>query len=124
MIRRPALLALLLLLALPAGAAARGAGGRGLWIGPIPVCRDTAQVVTGTDRRGAATATIGLRGRWRERLRRETERRVGEPMPVRLDGRLISAPIVLEPLTGGVLMLNGASPREVEALRAAAGRGC
>lgn len=123
MIRRPALLALILL-TLPAGASARGAGGRGLWVGPIHVCRDAAQVITGTDRRGEATATITLRPELRARLERETGRRVGRPMPVRLNGRTISAPTVMEPLTAGVVMLYGPTQRDAEAIRAAAGRAC
>ena len=124
MLRWPALVALILL-ATPAEAPAGGGAGRGLWVGPIQVCRDTAtQVMTGSDRSGGATATVTLRSQWRERLRRETERRVGRPLAVRLNGRLLFAPTVREPITGGVVELHGPSQAQMEAIRAAAGRAC
>jgi preprotein translocase subunit SecD len=60
----------------------------------------------------------------RPRLRRETERSVGKPLAVRLDGRIVSAPTVLEPITGGVLQLAGLSAREAAAVAAAVRRAC
>jgi hypothetical protein len=99
--------------------------GRGLWVGPIPICRDTgAGVAAAADPAGRPTVTFTLAPQWRERLRRETERSVGKPLAVRLDGRIVSAPTVLEPITGGVLQLAGLSAREAAAVAAAVRRAC
>jgi len=132
--RQPALLALLL--AIPeAGTASvapdtpappRADRSRGLWIGPIHLCRDTVEgAVAGVADRGPyPTLTITLRADLRPELQRETGRLVGSAMPVRLDGKLISEPIVLEPLTAGVLALAGQSEEETEAMQAAVGEPC
>lgn len=45
-------------------------------------------------------------------------------MPIRLDGKLISEPIVREPLTGGVLALAGQSAQETDAIEAAIREPC
>jgi preprotein translocase subunit SecD len=120
-----ATIALLALLSGPPAGAASPEGGRGLWVGPIPVCRDTAaSVAAGADLAGRPTVTVTLTPQWRERLQRETERLVGKPLAVRLDGRIVSAPTVLEPITGGVLQLAGLSAREAAAVAAAARRAC
>jgi hypothetical protein len=127
---RPALPFAFLACCLIACAAAAPSGarqperGRGLWVGPIPICRDTGAGVAAADLAGRPTVTLTLAPRWRERLRRETERRVGKPLAVRLDGRIVSAPTVLEPITGGVLQLAGLSAREAAAVAAAARRAC
>jgi hypothetical protein len=99
---------------------------RGLWIGPIHACRDTAEsrLDDSKDQSPFASLIVTLRPQWRAQLQRETERLVGSAMPVRLDGKVISAPIVLEPLTGGVLSLAGASEAETEAIQAAIRQPC
>ncbi len=99
---------------------------RGLWIGPIHVCRDTAEtsVAGAKDHDPVASLIITLRPELRAQLRRETERLVGSAMPIRLDGKLISAPTVLEPLTGGAVSIAGVSAEETRAIRAAIRRPC
>ena len=99
---------------------------RGLWIGPIHACRDTAEsaVADDADHGHFVELIVTLRPSLRAQLQRETERLVGSAMPIRLDGKLISEPIVREPLTGGVLSLAGGSAEEAEAIRAAIARPC
>jgi preprotein translocase subunit SecD len=114
-------------------ACAHGPGGaahlvreRGLWIGPIQVCRDTAEsAVAGTEPYSAlSNLNVTLKPGQRARLQAETERLVGSAMPIRLDGRVISEPIVYEPITGGVLSLAGLAGEEADAIRAAIREPC
>jgi hypothetical protein len=105
--------------------ATASAAGRGLWVGAIRLCRDTVERASaGDDFGGMPVLTVTLKPALRDTLRRETETRVGRPLPVRLDGRLVSEPIVREPIAGGAISLSGASGGEVEALRAAALADC
>lgn len=98
----------------------------GLWIGEIAVCRDSAETVKAAY--DATTlepvVTISLHPQWHEALRRETERRLDQPMPIRLDGRLIAEPIVREAIIGGKLQFGPVAEADAEALRAAAARPC
>ena len=97
-----------------------------MWIGPIHVCRDTAQsTVPGTENHSPlANVIITLKPELRAILQRETERLVGSAMPIRLDGRVISEPIVHEPISGGVLSLAGTSEEETEAIQSAIRQPC
>ena len=102
----------------PAGA---GAASRGLWFGPLHLCRDTVDNANlSEDEAGMPVLRIGLKPDLKDRLRLETEARVGRPLPALLDGRTISEPVVLEPITGGEISLSGVSRRVAEAMRAAA----
>lgn len=129
---RFALLVSLLLACLAAAAPAaapaqRPVQGRGLWIGPIPVCAGTvASVTVGPDEVSEEwlSAIVTFRPAWRAALLRETRRRVGRQMQVRLDGRVLMAPYVREPITGGVVSLSIATARQGERIRAAALRPC
>lgn len=130
MLHRPALLALLLL-AMPVGGlahagphpvAAPAADERsGLWVGPIHLCRDTVSdsAVSDAEEGPLPSLVVTLRPELRAELQRETERRVASTMPIRLDGKLISEPMVHEPITGGVLALSGTSAQETDAIQAA-----
>lgn len=125
----PSLLLLLSCQAAVAAAAPAGAAppeqGRGLWVGPIQICRDSAlSAVAAADIDGAPIVTITLGTEASEALRRGTERLVGKPMPVRLDGRVIVEPIVREPITGGVVQLAGLARRDAQAMEAAGRRAC
>lgn len=115
----------------PAGAhvptgAQSSLGDHGLWIGPIQACRDTAEsAVAGTEEHSAlSNLIVTLKPDQRARLQQETERLVGSPMPIRLDGRVISEPLVREPITGGMLALAGLSREDAEAIQAAIHRPC
>ena len=109
----------------PAAAGAQSSEpARGLWIGPIQVCRDTAENARTKDEGHFASLIIRLRPELRAQLRRETERLVGSALPIRLDGKVISAPTVLEPITGGALSITGVSAEETRAIRVAIRRPC
>lgn len=106
----------------PAAAAAAEVG---LWVGPLQLCRDTVEAATAAeDSIGMPSLEIRLKPELRDRLRRETEKRVGQPMAVRLDGRIVSEPFVQEPITGGEISLSGATRPQIEAMRAASSRAC
>jgi len=118
----------LLLVGLAAAAPAdaqRGVQARGLWVGPIPACAGTvADVAVAPDEIGMLSAIITFRPAWRAALRRETTRLVGRPMPVRLDGREVMAPVVREPIAGGVIALAPIGTRQAERIGRAAARPC
>jgi preprotein translocase subunit SecD len=106
-------------------AAAPPEQGRGLWVGPIHLCRDSvSSAAAAADLDGAPAVTVTLAPEASARLRRETARLIDKPMPVRLDGRVIVAPFVREPITGGVLQLAGLARRDAQAIEAAARRAC
>lgn len=119
---RPAALFLLPLAALAASAAPRPS----LWIGPLQACRSTvAEVIVGENEiDGLPSAVIRFRSDAAEALHRITAARVNEAMPVRLDGRLVLAPIVREPITGGEVQITPVAAAEAAAIRAAALGAC
>ncbi len=94
---------LLVAAALPPEQEAERATGmeRGLWIGPIPVCRDTVErAEIGTDAFGTSGLTLTFAPHVKPLLLRETTVRAGESVPVRLNGRVIMEPHVPEPIEG------------------------
>lgn len=115
-----ALLPILLPLALAAASPSEAGAERGLWLGTIPLCRETvAEAVLAADEldgRPALALTPGPE--LRAALERETADRVGEPLPLRLDGRVLAEPVVREPLTAGNVHLSGLD--DVAAVRRAA----
>jgi len=112
-----ALLALLLAAAPPAAAPARP----GLWIGPIRACAGTvAEATVGEDEFREPNLTIRFREGWADVLHRVTAARVGLPMAIRLDGRVLAAPFVREPIAGGIIAIAPIAAEEGEAIRAAA----
>jgi hypothetical protein len=126
----PSLALLLACLAAAAPAAApaqRPAQSRGLWIGPIPACAGTvAGVTVGVDQVSEdwLSAIVTFRPGWRAALLRATRGLVGREMPVRLDGRVLMAPMVREPITGGMISVAPVTARQGERIRAAARRRC
>lgn len=120
-----AIAALLTLLSGPPADAAAPESGRGLWIGPIHVCRETgARVAVAADLAGGPTVTILLGPDGQAQLARETARLAGTALSVRLDGRVLLEPIVREAITGGMLQLSGLSAKDAAAIEAAALRAC
>ena len=95
---------------------------RGLWFGPVHLCRDTvAEAVAGVDDYGGRpTLTLTLASGLQPRLQRATARRVNRTMKIRLDGRVVQEPRVHEPISGTSLQLSGFSREEAEQIRAAA----
>jgi hypothetical protein len=119
----PSLL-ILALASVAAGAGARVPARAGLWLGPLPVCSETVDHVALVDDHGWPSLLVTFKPEWRLRLERETTARLRHHMPIRLDGRIVLAPNVYEPITGGIIRLNGSSRAETEALQRAAARPC
>lgn len=111
------------LIALPAGAAEPK---RGLWFGPVQLCRDTvAEAVAGVDEYGGLpTLTLTLASDLQPRLQRATARKVSRTMKIRLDGRIVQELKVREPITGTSLRIAGLPRDEVEKMRAASLQAC
>lgn len=100
-------------------------GERGLYVGSIRVCRDTvAQVKQVTDPGGYPALQILFTPAAAARLRSETAGLVGRQMSIRIDGRTIMAPNVLEEISGGTVHISGAAPHGVPGMRRAARSPC
>ncbi len=98
---------------------------RGLWMGPIHLCRDTVEsIVPGVDRIGSLTLAVKLAPALHSTLQRETAMRVTRPLFLTLGGKILTAPYVQEPITGGVIVLTGPLLREMNALQRAAAGPC
>jgi hypothetical protein len=97
----------------------------GLWFGIIPVCRGTVIDVSITkDETGFSALVLRFTPESQKLILRETERLVGQAMPVRLDGRTIFEPIVREPISSGTLQLAGSKEGDVRQIEKAALRPC
>jgi preprotein translocase subunit SecD len=98
----------------------------GLWIGPIRACASTvAEAAVGREEHsGLPNLTIRFREGWADVLRRVTAARVGRPMAIRLDGRILSEPVVREPIAGGTITMVPIEADEAEAIREMALAAC
>jgi hypothetical protein len=97
----------------------------GAWIGPIRLCADTvAAALIDTDIDGIAILSLTFRPDSAPLLGRETVRRLNARLPVILDGRSVSEPMVMEPILGGVIQIRGPDGPELEAIRRAALGSC
>ena len=73
---------------------------------------------------GELSAVVTFRPAWRAALLRETTRLLNRPMPVRLDGQILMAPFVREPIAGGMVSLGPATALQGQQIRAAARLPC
>ena len=80
---------------------------KGLWIGDLALCRDSVASVETTAEGPDAVLHIALAPGREKHLARLTSKRVGKKLPIRFDGRIVSAPLIREPLTGGRIALSG-----------------
>lgn len=114
--------AALLLSALPGEAAYR----RGAWIGSLQLCTATVRrVVAATNRySGEPTITVALTPAGARRLADLTARSIGKPLPIRIDGRVVSQPTVVEAVRGGMVEINGPLPPERHRLAAIVRQRC
>jgi hypothetical protein len=97
----------------------------GAWIGPIRLCGDTvAGAIIDRDIDGMAILSLTFRPDSAPLLGRETLRRLNARLPVILDGRSVSEPMVMEPILGGQIQLRGPDAPELEAIRRAALGSC
>ena len=113
-----ALIALLL-----ASAPAQGGPAKGLWIGNLALCRDSVAFVEAAAEGPGPVLHIALAPGFERHLERLTAKRVGRKLPIRFDGRIVSAPLIREPLTGGRIALSGAG-LPLEAIAEAARGSC
>jgi preprotein translocase subunit SecD len=91
---------------IPVSAQNSGEPDRGLWFGNIRVCRDTVtDVSVASDEIGTPTLVVQFTRESQELIFRQTEQRVGQSMPIRLDGRTILNPVVYEPISDAKLQL-------------------
>jgi hypothetical protein len=105
-----------------AAGAEAAAGERGLWIGPVRLCRDTIESASSVrDVDGSAALLVTLKPAAQEEFARWTAGRVGATLPIRLDGRTLSEPVINEPILGGRAQISGLSGDVEAAARAAKG---
>ena len=97
------LIALLIASAPPSGPAAHG-----LWIGNLALCRDSVAAVHRQIEGPDPVLHIALAPGREKHLERLTASRVGKKLPIRFEGRVVSSPLVREPLTGGRIAISGA----------------
>jgi hypothetical protein len=97
---------------------------RGLWFGPVPICRQrlVSASLDEAERIGVSVSVTFVPA-MHHAIRSETEAQVGHPMGVYLDGRLLIAPMVYEPLNGAA-QIHAVDRADAEAIRAAALRPC
>ena len=111
----------------PAGAAAPVAAADeedGLWIGPVRLCRDTVETASPAfDVAGSRALLVRLRPEAARQFARWTAGHVGEKLAIRLDGRILSEPVVNEPILGGTAQISGPF-EDVDAAARAAKRPC
>ena len=96
------------LIALLLAATPHPARDKGLWIGNLALCRDSVSSVTAEAWGPDTVLHLALAPGREKDLARLTARRVGKKLPIRFDGRIISAPLVREPLLGGRIAISGA----------------
>ena len=119
------------LLAFPATSPARGAAApdttsaepmeKGIWIGNLDLCRSgpvKAEADT-DDHSGLPVVNITLPAELRDALATLTAANIGKPLPIRVDGKVVSEPHVNEPISGGQLQISGVDRAEADRIAAA-----
>jgi hypothetical protein len=98
---------------------------RGLWVGEIQLCRiSVEEIALVEDRDGSKVPVIRLTPRFHNLIRAETESRVGKPFGLYLDGRLIAAPTVMEPISAEMQISGPLDARDLQQMREAAALPC
>jgi hypothetical protein len=103
----PALLGLLVKAATAAPPPPAREQARGLWVGPLHLCRGTvsrATIQTGIRQGDGLLITLTVDAR--SELARITAERLGQTLPIRHDGETILEPVVHVPMDLGVLYLS------------------
>jgi hypothetical protein len=83
-------------------------GERGLWFGPLQVCRERVTRAERVSDHGVPALLVAFTPDQRDALLEATRPLVGRQMTIRLNGRTIAAPMVNEPIAGGEVMITGA----------------
>lgn len=106
----------------PAGLAAQVADTeKGIWIGNLDLCRSGPLKAAANiePQNGLPIVNIILPAPLREAMAELTAANLGKPLPIRVDGRVVSAPLVNEPITGGEVQIAGVDQAEAERIAAA-----
>jgi preprotein translocase subunit SecD len=114
----------LLPLALAAASPDAASTERGLWMGRIHLCRGTvasARIVPDPHDGSVDTLYVRLRPAEQQLFARETAANIGSALTIRLDGRVLSAPVIREEITGGQVQISAPGADLRAARRAARG---
>lgn len=94
---------------------------KGIWIGNLDLCgsgpvKATASVEALS---GLPIVNITLPAALRDALAKLTAANIGKPLPIRVDGRVVSEPHVNEPILGGELQISGVDQADADRIAAA-----
>lgn len=94
---------------------------KGIWIGSLDLCRSgPVKAMASTDTySGQPIVNVTLPATLRGALAELTAANIGKPMPIRVDGRVVSEPYVNEPISGGELQISGIDRAEADRIAAA-----
>lgn len=94
---------------------------KGIWIGNLDLCRSgPVEAMVSTDvYSGSPVISIVLPAKLRGALAELTAANIGKPLPIRVDGRVVSEPHVNEPISGGELQISGVDQAEADRIAAA-----
>jgi preprotein translocase subunit SecD len=93
-----------------------------LWIGPIHLCRDSVATASRLrDPDGSPALLVTMAPAAQKRFAQLTAERVGGTLAIRLDGRILSEPLINEPILRGRAQISGMSGDVKAAARAARG---
>ncbi len=103
------------------GTAATGGPQRGIRIGDLDLCRaGPVKAEAGADpASGLPIVNIKLSATLRDALAELTRANIGKPLPIRVDGRIVSEPHVNEPILNGELQISGIDRTEADRIAAA-----
>jgi hypothetical protein len=93
----------------------------GLWLGSwqVPVGAVTGLEMSNDHYDGYPVIDLALSDEGAAQFADLTRRGLGRPLPISVDGAVISAPVVREPITGGSVRISGfGSRKEAEAIAA------
>jgi hypothetical protein len=97
----------------------------GIWFGPLKLCRAVvADAKLTREPSDYLALVIKLTGDTAPTLAMLTERSIGHPLAVRLNGKVIAQPIVDEPLERGELQLSGPDRQTLEQIQTALAASC
>lgn len=88
---------------------------RGVWVGGMKLCRDTvvSAAVSSNQQDGNAIVKIGLKEDAARRLTELTRGMVGGELEIRVNGKVVSKPVVAEPIAGSTIDIVGPAGGEV-----------
>lgn len=99
--------------------------GKGVWVGPLKLCRTTVtSVAPGVDYRDESIVSVTLTRDAAVAFGQITTRSVNYPLPIRVGGEIISSPNVNEPILGGSFQINDQDGTTLERVQMAMGEDC